>query len=442
MIINKPSIEVRGGNTYLISLIKNEVTNIEEEFYYSVPNEYGEYLCHDNADAFVVAMLIPALMSGQDIKIKAPISEMLFYKLENSLIFLLSKVFDRDIIKVFPDTIENFIFSPNAIATGFSGGVDSFTTVVQHTSETCPKSLRLTHLTLFNVGAYGNDEKKSQIAFENDAIRAKKVSRIMSINLVLLNSNISKAYEVKEITHGNSPRAAMCIISGVLSLQKLFKLYLIASSNTVDKIKLDQWYQSSYESLVAYFLSTPNNHIIIANSDINKVEKLKQISGNKLVQNNIYVCASDILNEKSKIKLEKGFKPNCSECFKCLNTMVVLDILGCLEKYDNSFDLQKYRDRKTSYFRHLIRNANKDRMLKETYDLIAERNYKVPKEVLAQLRMKRLKDRLFLLKRKALRFVNFKLIKTPIKHLIKFFSSIFSLNSQKKNKFRITGSKI
>ena len=69
MIINKPYIETREDQTYLISKIKDEVSNIEEDIYFAVPNEYGNYLCDEVADSFVVAMLLPALVSKQDIYI-------------------------------------------------------------------------------------------------------------------------------------------------------------------------------------------------------------------------------------------------------------------------------------------------------------------------------------------------------------------------------------
>lgn len=122
MIINKPFIEIRGENTYLISKIYDEVNDIEKEIFFTVPNEYGEYLCYEIADCFVVAMLLPAMFSGQNIIVNAPISEMLFYQIENNVTYTLSKVFDKPIIKVIPESTITPNFNPTAVATGFSGG--------------------------------------------------------------------------------------------------------------------------------------------------------------------------------------------------------------------------------------------------------------------------------------------------------------------------------
>ncbi|MFA5648814.1 MAG: hypothetical protein WC951_10970, partial [Bacteroidales bacterium] len=122
MIINKPFIEIRGENTYLISKIYDEVNDIEKEIFFTVPNEYGGYLCHEVADCFVVAMLLPAMFSGQNIIVNAPISEMLFYQIENNVTYTLSKVFDKPIIKVIPERTITPNFNPTAVATGFSGG--------------------------------------------------------------------------------------------------------------------------------------------------------------------------------------------------------------------------------------------------------------------------------------------------------------------------------
>jgi len=440
MIINKPYVEVRNDHTFLISLIKNEVTNVEEEFYFSVSNAYAEYLCDEIADAFVVAMLIPALMSGQDIRVKAPVSEMLLYRIENGLTFILSKTYSKKPISVLPDSTGTFKFNPKAVATGFSGGVDSFATVLQHTSENCTEGMRLTHLALFNVGAYGNDESGSKKLFNADAQRAKQYAEYINMPLVLIESNISKAYEVNEITHGFSPRSSTCIMAAVLSLQKLFRIYLIAGSDTIDHFRFDKWNQNFYESLVAYYLSAAKTTIVIANEDINRIEKMRIISENEQVKKFLYVCPADYLNEKSKIKFTRDTKPNCSECTKCLRTLVVLDLMGCLDEYENVFDLQRYEHHKSNYLKYILQDTNTGALFREIYELMKETGYKFPKEVQLSLMTRRFKDKVSFLSTKARRFGYFKIV-IPLRGSMKSIAGAKSISKkQESEKFKISGS--
>jgi hypothetical protein len=394
MIINKPYIETREDQTYLISKIKDEVSNIEEDVFFAVPNEYGNYLCDEVADAFVVAMLLPALVSKQDIYINAPISEILFYQIENNLTYTLSKVFKKKPIKIIPKSTITLNFNPTAVATGFSGGIDSFTTVLQHTQDVTD-NLILTNLTLFNVGSYGNDYKKTQVTFAEDIKRAKSISNIFGLPLLTIDSNFNLFYNNREEKIFNfSPRSTMCLIAGVLSLQKFFKYYFISSTGTIEDIKLSKHDQYYYEWLVTSFLSNNNSQIIIANSDLNRVEKTKYIADNKIAKNNLYVCAADIYNEKHYTQYKKDTSPNCSECIKCLRTLITLDLLGKIEHYSNRFDLQKYRKHKDSIFINVLANYKKDHFLKEIHDLMIETNYQIPKKYKIKASLFKLRNRL------------------------------------------------
>lgn len=378
MIINKPYIETREENTFLISKVIDEVNNVEKEIFYSVPNEYGKFLCDETADCFVVAMLLPAMFSGQNIIVNAPISEMLFYQIENNVTYTFSKVFEKGIIKVKPESTINPIFNPTAVATGFSGGVDSFATALQHIYDV-PNELKLSHLTLFNVGSYGNDYEKSQDIFLDDLKRATEFSKSLKIPLVTIASNLNFFYnDKKQKIYNFSPRSTICLISAVLSLQKLFKHYFIASTGTIEEIKLNKHDQYYYEWLITSFLSNTNSKIYIANGNFNRVEKTKYIVDNHLAIDGLYVCAADIYNEKHNTNFKKDSSPNCSECIKCQRTLITLDLLGKLDQFAERFDLNKYQKYKDSLFINVLANYKKDHFLKEIYNLVIETNYNIP----------------------------------------------------------------
>lgn len=67
--ISKPYIEERGNEMFLVSIVKDESRNLQTELWYSVEKQYGQYLCDDYADSFLLVVLAVAMHSKQDIKI-------------------------------------------------------------------------------------------------------------------------------------------------------------------------------------------------------------------------------------------------------------------------------------------------------------------------------------------------------------------------------------
>lgn len=304
MIINEPFIETRGEQTFLISKILDELNNVEKEIYFSVPNEYGNFLCDEVADAFVVAMLLPALVSGQDITVKSLISEDLYYQLENSLLYALSIIFNKKTIKIITKGTVKITFNPTSTATGFSGGIDSLVTFLKHSNNSL-KSLELTELTLFNVGSYG-DTISAQLSFDEDIIRAKEFAKAVKLPLVTLSSNISE-HQQYDLIRPFANRFAINIISAVLALQKKFKTYLFSSGHPIEYIKVNSKFkdQANYDICLAYFLSNNNTKIIVTEVNKNRVDKTRLIKENELAKKFLYVCAADIYNDKHNTNYKK-----------------------------------------------------------------------------------------------------------------------------------------
>ena len=339
MIIEKPYIDIRENETYLIANIIDEVNNLEKEIFFKVSNEYGEYLSFEIADCFLTAMLLPAMFTNQNIKINAPISSMLLYQLENNIIYTLSKVFEIKEIKIHPENTITTNFTPHANATGFSGGIDSFVSAFQ-LLEGVPDELKLTHLTLFNVGSYGNDFEETEKVFTEDLRRAKKFAESFNLPLISISSNLNEFYQNKNFRIYNfSPRSTMCLASAILSMQKLFKNYFIASTGTIEKIRLYKSDQYLYEWLLTHFISNSSTQIHISNGNLNRVEKTKILTQKAYARENLYVCAADIYNAKHNTNFKKDTAPNCSECIKCQRTLLILDILGEIENFSKVFDL-------------------------------------------------------------------------------------------------------
>ena len=138
-------------------------------------------------------------------------------------------------------------------------------------------------------------------------------------------------------------------------------------------MRLNRYDQYLYENSITQLLSDNNTSIFISEADMNRVEKTRQIAGNPLVQRSLYVCASDILNEKQGTNYKKDTKPNCSECLKCTRTEITLDYLGVLDKYRDRFDLEKYYKLKPKLEYTAFRSD--DPLQREVFDLMTEKGF-------------------------------------------------------------------
>lgn len=365
--ISQPVIETRDGKSRMTSSFS--APGLNKEIFFETEEQFGQYLTHEVADAFVVAAMLPALVAGEDIEVPRVSSDLAYHF--DTLSFLLSKVFDCPPIRLHAGEVVDPDFKPYAVGTGFSGGVDSFCTYIRHTSDPCPESKRITHLALFNVGAYGNDYAHTSTAFHNDLKRARAFAEDVGKPLVPLDSNISAIYTHEKLFHYSS-RLFFCISSGILALQKLFKVYLVSSSGTIDDMKLERSDQDFYAAGLIQRLSTAHTNILIAEHDLDRVQKTKMLVSNPLVSKHLYVCASETSNEKRGTSFKRDTAPNCTECFKCLRTIGTFDLLGVADDFSTRFDLKKWEARREQFYVDVYLKKNSDHFMKEIWDLFVE----------------------------------------------------------------------
>ena len=122
--------------------------------WFAVPLEYKEYLCAERGDAFVVAMLWYAMITGSDIESEAPMSEKMVFHITRYLIpALCTEKNGYRRIKILGPTTDQPYKNIGGVGTGMSCGVDSFYTLHEYTKEDAPKKYRITHLSYFTIFA-------------------------------------------------------------------------------------------------------------------------------------------------------------------------------------------------------------------------------------------------------------------------------------------------
>lgn len=356
-----------------------ESSSERRDVYFETDIQYADGLTHEVADAFVVGTMLIALVQGEDMEVEC-VSDSLYYHFD-TLIYLLGKVFKRPPIKLHANRIVHPDFAAEGVGAAFSGGVDSLCTVLNHCLDSCPEHFRLTHLTLFNVGAYGNDEEQAAAYYKADLNRSREFAQKVNMPLVDLDSNISSCYNHEDIFHF-SLRLTLMIATGVLALQKLFRVYYIASSAEIDGIWFSRRDQGYYEGALVQLLSNHHLDILVAEHTLSRLEKTRRLADDVTSQQNLYVCAADINNLNSKTSYTKDTSPNCCECTKCVRTLLTLDVLGKLNHFSSRFDLNKWAAIRDREFARLYLNKSTDHFMEDIWNELKARGGRLtPKQM-------------------------------------------------------------
>ena len=322
------------------------------ELYFLVEKEYQEYLCTDRADAFLVAFLYYAMLTGSDILSEAPISEKLLFGINHHLfpaLLIEDKGYKK--IKIIAAPKKEPYLSENAVATGMSCGVDSLYSLKKYNSEDIPEQYRLTHLTYFNMGAifhpntaenkhysinefYDITGKMSQEKRQNAQMVAEKVN----MPLVYVESNLDKDYY--RGAYGYTGVYRNC--SMVLALQGLFGKYYCSSAgwpNFFD-LSLDEG-SEHYETLLCSAFSNGTVQFILSDF-VTRYEKTLFLANYDIAHKFLDVCFN--------------FN-NCGKCQKCLRTLVTFDLLDCLEDFSNVFDIDYFKKHRVEAYAWLIETS-------------------------------------------------------------------------------------
>lgn len=369
--------------------------------YFAVPIEYKEYLCEERADAFVVAMLWYAMVTGSDIESAAPMSEKMVFHITRYLIPALctdEKGYRR--IKILGPTTDKPYNNAGGVGTGMSCGVDSFYSMHEYTKPDTPEKYRLTHLTYFNMGAifHPNRSEKKQYSIKefydttdrmSDEKRenARQVSEQAGLSMVYVKSNLDSDYYRGAYGHTAVYRnSAMA-----LSLQGLFAVYYNSSGGWPGYFDLTLTEGSQhYEALLCTCFSTESLSFILSDY-VTRAEKTIAIADDKLAQKYLDVCFC--------------FN-NCGKCSKCIRTLVTLDIIGKVDLFCGLFDVEHFKQHRAEAYFQILKTKDGDakednavfakdlyRMAQEK-GIIPQKSFQLYNKYLKKQKLKRIKSKL------------------------------------------------
>lgn len=331
--------------------------NKQSGLYFCVDSAYKNYMCCDRCDAFVVAMLYYAMMTGSDIHCEAPVSEVLLFNLHNHLFpALLKEDKGYSQIHVFAKSKSDPYPTEGKVATGMSCGVDSLYTLKRYTDTHIPAQFRLTHLTYFNMGAifHPNTQENKRYSIEEfyritdkmsieKAENALAVANMQKLPLVYMESNLDKDFY--RGAYGYTGVYRNCAM--VLALAGLFGKYYCSSAGWPDFFDPNLKEGSEhYETLLCSVFSNGTVSFILSDY-ATRYEKTNELADFNAARKYLDVCFN--------------FN-NCGVCSKCLRTLITFDLLNKLDAFAEVFDVERFKREKVSSYIWLIKTSKGDKL--------------------------------------------------------------------------------
>lgn len=371
MLINPIELTENDNRTVVSSVI--QYSGKEEKLWYSVDNKFGQYLSTNILDGFLVAVLPLAMELGEDIVVKGAISEKLYHNLTNyhmnivRLAVLLLKP-----IKIIADSLDDGknVNCQGAVAAGFSGGIDSYFTVLHYLLEDgVLPNYKITHLIFSNVGTHGYGSSGSKV-FKSRCELLKGFPEEEGIGFIDIDSNVNDIIKSSLKT----PRIrtlylTMRYLSCPLLLQSLIsKYYYSAGYSYKDSFtgEVEDDYSHTDPASV-HLLSTETLEFILSGAQYSRVEKTRQLVLSGSANRYLNVCGEKPVDGK-----------NCSVCYKCCRTLFTLELLGVIDQFSGLFDLDKWMKVRNRYIVSQVLARAHDYFAMEMREYAASTGYRFP----------------------------------------------------------------
>ena len=327
--------------------------------WFGVKKEYADYLCNERSDAFVMALLPAAMRGGYQIISETPMSKRLYYQITNYLMPTMSDISDRYKKVIIDAPLDSKpIQNKGAVGTGFSGGVDCLYSIMSHGPSS---QYPLTHLAVFNVGAFDGDGYRQN--FDSACTDSADFATQLGLELICLDSNIVDVLPesfLEVYTFRN--------LSGAMALQGLFSVYLLSSGHAFSELTFDFSNNSTYDLLMIHSSQTESLAIYSSGGQVRRHQKLIELADWEPAQRWLHPCFRRRLKNR-----------NCGKCKKCIPTMTMLYAYRLLDRFHSVFDIDEYKRSIDHNFGYIIASQHRP-LCKEALEILQKQNVHISPE--------------------------------------------------------------
>lgn len=367
MIINTISKITTDDRAKIECWIEVETTRQKNLIWLDVDKKYEKYLCTERADAFIILLIPLAMKLKENIISHVPITEDILYGLERDLIpALVANNEGFQSIKIIAEGKEA-LENEGKVGTGCSCGIDSLYAIKRNLN-TGYENFDITHLCVFNNRVHNDINQK---IFRDIAKKVcGEVCLEIGLPVVVCDSNCMNMLPIPVDCNFLNTYA---ILFFVFSLQKLFGRYYLGSTGSGYKAfslkDADKEDCAYYDLLTLSVCSTNKLKLVSAHGAFTRYEKTKEIADWSIAQKYLNVC-----NE---------IEGNCGICWKCRGTLMNMEALGKIDKFQMVFDTSEFKkNRKENYYWLYKRHCVGDDYNEETYQVL--KNSPLMKEAIAE----------------------------------------------------------
>ncbi|MGA0900474.1 MAG: hypothetical protein ACO3SO_08730 [Luteolibacter sp.] len=330
MIISKPEITEEQDDVCLSAAIRIERKGITlpDRLWFKIPKQHAGNI-HAGADAFVVAMLPSAMNVGENILVEGSVSPKLAFGLDHyqhMQNLWWPELFSRVRIS-FSGYEARTARREKAVGVAFSGGVDSSYTLWKHLpeNETTP-GFAITHALVIN-GFDKDTDLNLEGSFRKLRQTYEPVLKSHGAEFVSLRTNIRSFREAINMPGtGLEKSYGVALAAAVLALGGFYSRFYIPGSARLPR---DAHHPEGTHLLLDSWLSSESVDFIHDGADVTRVEKTLAISAWPAMHQCLRVCI-----DKPAYSPSTGVVENCCRCEKCLRTMIVLEAMGEIGKFD------------------------------------------------------------------------------------------------------------
>ena len=310
MRLHNVSVHAGADTVRLVAEVESDRQAGAFELYFEFPIAFESFVSV-SADPFAVALLIPTMLRGESLHISPPVSPRLLFQLPRirDILHAWHPEMARSDIRATPGALDGAPV-PNRAATFFSGGVDSFYTLLKFLG---PEALPapLTHI-IFMRGLEKPLDFLRGVEASQDLVQG--IADAVGVQCIVGESNLRTHFDADWLyLYCGSGLAATA-----LSLAGGFSHVCIPSTHSYRNPVV-----IGTTPLVDERYSTERLQVVHDGSELGRPDKLARILewDRDLVLQHLRVCVMNF-----------GGAHNCCECRKCVRTMVALRSMDLLEQ--------------------------------------------------------------------------------------------------------------
>ena len=337
LVIAKPQVITDADALYIRYPLKGARYPYLE---YRLHKDFADFVS-PQLDAALVALIVPAMAAGQNVHLAGTVSPFMLHNMRMDLMALLQSLIPGlKTVQITADCVAEPApqSAPPAVLTGFSGGLDSLTVAAEYLDNPDTlEALRPTHFLFNDVGNHGRLHHDLTSNVDRALARVKASAARFGLPLICVRSNLDGFFDLTfEQTH------TLRNTSTALLLQGRARHFLYASDCPYQKISGAAHGDTAYaDTIILPLLSTPAIQCHAAGTAHNRIEKAAIIADRSWSHKILHVCMA---------RPDK----NCSQCYKCMKVLLILDAMGRIDDFSTVFDLGTFRRLKSAFIGHIM----------------------------------------------------------------------------------------